>query len=141
MLLNKFPKNISPSLLNKNKKKIRLVETINNSNKNSKLTDGDQQRLTLLNFILWNKPLYDLSQNFRHVIFSKSKFLVSILVLNTRYEYFRREISNLIYLFNNQFDFVLAENFTECEIFKHNIDKFLSNLLIKFILKNFYITI
>lgn len=76
-----------------------------------------------------------MSRNFRQVTFNRSEFSFDILVLNIRYVYFRSQSSNLFYLFDNKLDFVLAYYFVKSEITKYNIDKFLSNLLMKLITK------
>lgn len=76
-----------------------------------------------------------MSSNFREVIFSKSEFQTSILVLNTRYIYLKSENNNLVDPFNDKLDYILAYWFAELETIKCNIDKFLTNLLVKPIIK------
>ena len=68
-------------------------------------------------------------------MFSKSEFPFGTSVLNTRYEHFRSQNNNLFYPFNNQRDYALADYFAKSETTKRNIDKFLSNLLMKPITK------
>ncbi len=43
--------------------------------------------------------------------------------------------NNPFHLFNDQLDYVLAHYFAESETIKHNVDKFLSNPLMKSIIK------
>lgn len=68
--------------------------------------------------------------------FIESKFLASILVLDTRYKYFRSQNNNSFYLFNNQVVYTLVHYFANSETTKNNIDKFLTNFLIKLITKH-----
>lgn len=63
------------------------------------------------------------------------KFPTGIHILDTKYNYPGTKNNNLFYYFNEQLDYVLAHYFIESESIKHNIDKFLSNLLIKPITK------
>ena len=72
-----------------------------------------------------------MSENFRKVMFNESKFLIGISVLDTKYEHLESQKNNLFYPFNDQFNYVLANNFAESEIIKCNVDKFPSNLLMK----------
>lgn len=74
-------------------------------------------------------------KNFKEVIFNKFFFLFKILVLDIKYEHFRNKNNNLFYLLNNQLDYIMTYYFMELKIIKCNINKFLSNLLIKFIIK------
>ena len=67
--------------------------------------------------------------------FSKSKFLIGIPVSDTQYKHFKSQNNNLFYLFNNQLDYVLAYYFAELETTKCNINRFLTNLLMKLITK------
>ena len=83
-----------------------------------------------------NGLLSELSWNIRAVIFSKSKFLVSTPVSDTRYKYPRSQKYNPFYPFNNQFDCILINYFAESKTTKRYIDKFLSHLLMKPIIKN-----
>ncbi len=76
-----------------------------------------------------------MSWNFRKVTFSESDFPVDTSVLDTRYERLGSQNNNWFYLFNDQLDYALANNFAKSKTTKYNIDKFLSNLLIKPIIK------
>ena len=65
----------------------------------------------------------------------KSEFLKGILVSNTRYEQPENRNTNLFHLFKDHLDCALAHYLVKLKTTKHNIDKFLSNLLIKPITK------
>ena len=69
-------------------------------------------------------------------MFGKSEFLIGTQVLDTRYKHFGSQNNNPFYPFNDQLDYVLADYFAESKTTKHNIDKFLSNLLIKSVIQN-----
>ncbi len=78
-----------------------------------------------------------MSRNFKEVTFGKSKFLVGTPVLDIRYEDPRSQNNNPFYPFNDQLDYTLANYFAKSETTKHNVDKFLSNPLMKLITKKF----
>lgn len=63
------------------------------------------------------------------------KFPTGIHILNTKYKYPGTKNNNLFYCFNEQLDYILAHYCIESESIKRNIDKFLSNLLMKPITK------
>ena len=69
-------------------------------------------------------------------MFSKSKFLFGIPVLDNKYKYPENQNNNLFYLFNDQLDYILTHYFANLKTIKYNIDNFLTNLLIKAIIKN-----
>ena len=96
-----------------------------------------RQRPGTPNWILQNGPLSKSSLCFREIMFNKYEFPAGTLVLNTRYKHLGHQNNNLFYPFNDQFDYILAYYFAELETTKRNIGKFLSNLLIKLITKNF----
>ena len=79
-----------------------------------------------------------MSQNFRKVIFSKFAFSISKSLLDTRYEYSGNQNNNPAYLFNNQLHYVLVNYFIKSKATKRNIAKFLSNLLMKPIIKKLH---
>lgn len=83
-----------------------------------------------------NRLLSKLSSTFREITFSESEFLIGILVSNTWYKHSKTQNKNRFHPFNNKLDYTLAHYFVELEITKRNIDKFLSNLLMKPITKN-----
>ncbi len=127
-----FEKDISLGVSNNNKEKIRTANIISNDNKNSKPVDIDEETPIIPNWTTQNKLLSKLSQNFKEVTFSESKFLFSIPVLDTGYVHPGSQSSNPFYPFNNQLNYAqLAYYFAELETTQHNIDKFLSNLLMK----------
>ena len=68
-------------------------------------------------------------------MFSKSILSINTPVSDTLYEYLRSKNNNPFYLFNDQLDYASANDFTESEIIKYNVDQFLSNLLMKPIIK------
>ncbi len=106
-----------------------------NNNEDIRPVNIDQQRRTTPNWTPRHGLLSELSQNFREVTFSESEFPVGISVLDTRYEYTGSQNNNSFYPFNDQLDYALADYFAESETTKHNVDKFLFNLLIKPITK------
>lgn len=62
--------------------------------------------------------------------FSIHKFLSGILISNMKFRHPRLNHKNSFYLFNDQFDYALANYFAKSEITKDNINKFSTNLLI-----------
>ena len=68
--------------------------------------------------------------------FSESEFLAGTPVLDTKYKHPRSQNNNPFYSFNGQLDYALAYYFANLEITKRNVDKFLTNLLMKPITKN-----
>ncbi len=68
-------------------------------------------------------------------MFSESEFPVGTPVSDTRYIHLRSRSNNPFYPFNDQLDYALAHYFAESETTKRNVDKFLSNPLIKPITK------
>lgn len=70
------------------------------------------------------------------MIFNRSKFFVIISILNTRYKYYKSLNNNLFYFFNGQIDYTLIYYFADLKTNKYNINKFFTNFLIKFIIKN-----
>ena len=95
----------------------------------------DQQRPITPNWIPQNGLLKELFRNFKEVSFSEFKFPISIPVSNTRYEHSESQNNNLFYLFNDQLDYALTTYFAKSETTKYNVDKFLSNPLMKLITK------
>ena len=83
-----------------------------------------------------NGLLGELSSNFREVTLSESEFLASIPVLATRYKHSRSQNNNLFYPFNGQLDYALAHYFADSQTTKRNVDKLLTNPLMKPITKN-----
>ena len=72
-------------------------------------------------------------------MFGESEFLVGSPVLETRYVHLRSKSSNLFGLFYDQLDYTLTHYFTKLKSTKRNVDKFLSNPLMKpFIKKLLY---
>lgn len=72
----------------------------------------------------------ELSLSLRKVRFNKQKFPISKLILDIKYHHLDFQNNNLFYLFNDQLDYILANYFTESEITKNNVDRFLFDLLI-----------
>ena len=68
--------------------------------------------------------------------FNESKFLADIPILAIKYKHFGSQNNNLFYLFNGQLDYALAHYFANSKITKCNVDKFLTNLLMKPITKD-----
>lgn len=71
----------------------------------------------------------ELSLSLKEMRFCKQKFFANKFVLNIKYYHLGFQKNNLFHLFNNQLDYTLANNFTESEITKSNVDRFLFNLL------------
>lgn len=71
------------------------------------------------------------------MIFNKLKFPVGTPVLDIKYKYLGSQNNNLFYFFNGQLEYILAYYFANLETTKHNIDKFLINLFMKPMTKNF----
>ncbi len=119
---------ISPGASNHGEERTKLA---GNNNEDIRPADIDQLRPTTPNWTPWNGLLSQSSQNFREVTFSESEFPVGTPVLDTRYKHPGSQNNNPFYPFNDQLDYTLADYFTESETIKCNVDKFLSNLLIK----------
>ncbi len=66
---------------------------------------------------------------------SKSEFLVGTPVSDIRDEHLGSHNNNLFYPFNDQLDYALTNYFAKPETTKRNVDKFLSNPLLKPITK------
>lgn len=128
-------KNIRLVASDNDKERIRLAD-IDNDKENIRPADIDEQRPAISNWTIQNGLLSKSSSTFREVMFDKSKFLASTPVSNTRYEHPGSQNNNPFYLFNNQLDYALAHYFAKSETTKRNMDKFLSNPLIKLIIKN-----
>ena len=69
------------------------------------------------------------------MIFNKSKFLANTSIFYIKYKYSKIQNNDLFYFFNNLFAYVLDNNFSNLKIMKHNVYKFLTNLLIKLVIK------
>ncbi len=130
-----FKKDVSLETSKNNEEEIRPAHITHNDNENSRPPDIDKQRPTIPNWIPRNGLLSELSRNFREVTFSESEFSIGTPVSDTRYVHPGSQNSNLFYPFNYQLDYILAHYFSESETTKHNVDKFLSNLLMKLITK------
>ncbi len=130
-----FEEDISPETSNNDEEEIRLADTMGNDDENSRPADIDEQRPTTPNWTPRNGRLSESSRNFREVTFSKSKFPVGTPVSDTRYVHPGSRSNNPFHLFNDQLDYALAHYFAESETTKRNIDKFLSNPLMKPIIK------
>lgn len=109
---------------------------MDNDKENIRQADIDKQGPVTPNWMPWNGLLIKSSSIFREMTFSKSEFLASTPVLDTRYKYPRNQNNNPFYLFNSQLDYTLAHYFAYLEISKHNVHKFLTNSFMKPITKN-----
>ncbi len=130
-----FAEDISPGASNNNKEEIRPADITDNDDENSRPANIDKKRPTTPNWTSRNGLLSELSQNFREVTFSKSEFPIGTPVSDTRYVHHGSQSNNPFHLFNDQLDYALAHYFAELETIKCNIDKFLSNSLMKPITK------
>ena len=133
LLSDNFEKDIGLKLSNNDKEKIRLAYIIGNNNKNNISADIDQPRPIIPKWTPQNGLLSDLSQNFKQVTFSKSKFPFGTSVSNIRYKHLGSWSRNLLHSFNDQLNYVFAHYIVELKITKYNIDKFPSNALQKVI--------
>lgn len=79
--------------------------------------------------------LSELRLTFRDVTFGKFSFSANIYILDTRYKYPRTHNNHPFYFVNNQLDYTMAYYFAKSETIKRNIDTFLTNLLMKHIMK------
>ncbi len=71
----------------------------------------------------------ELSSSLREVRFSEQEFPADIPISDIKYHHPGSQNNNPFYLFNDQFDYILATYFTESETTKGNIDRFLSDPL------------
>ena len=67
--------------------------------------------------------------------FNESKFPAGTPVSDTQYKHPGSQNNNPFYLFNDQLDYALAHYFAESETTKRNVDRFLTNPLMKPITK------
>ena len=128
-------KDISPRVSNNGKKAINPTD-IKNDKEDIKTADINNKMSATSNWMPQNRLLSESSVSFKEVMFNECKFLSGTPVLDIRYEHFRNQINNLFYLFNSQLDYALAHYFANSKTIKQNIDKFLTNLLMKPIIKN-----
>lgn len=135
LLLDNFEKDISLEIQNNDEEEIKPADTTANDDKNSSHTNIDKQRPTTPNWIPQNRLPSELSLNLKEVMFSKSELLVDTPILNTRYLHSGSQSSNFLYPFNDRLDYALTHYFARSETIKPNIDKFLSNPLMKLITK------
>lgn len=91
--------------------------------------------LATLNWISQNKLLAESCSTFREVTFSESEFLANTPVSKTWYKHSGIQNNNPFYPFNNHLDNESAHYFAESETTKWNVDKFLTNLLMEFIIR------
>ena len=129
-----FEEDISPGASNNGEEKIRPVD-IDNDEEDIRPADLDKQRLAIPNWRPQNRLLSELSSTFREVTFSESEFPAGTPVSDTQYEHPGSQNNNPFYPFNDQLDYALAHYFAESETTKRNVDKFLTNPLMKPITK------
>ena len=128
-------KDISLGESNNSKERLRPVD-MNNDKEDIKLADISKQKPATLYKTIQNRLLGKSSLTFGQMTFSESEFSAGTLILDTRYKYFRRQNNNLFYLFNGQLNYILTHYFLDSETTKRNINKFLTNPLMKLITKN-----
>ena len=126
---------ISPVTSKNSKEKIRPTN-INNNKKDIRLADIDKEKPAIPNWMSQNGLLIELSLTFKEVTFNEYKFPAGILVLDTRFKHPGSQNNNFLYNFNDQLDYLLAHYFANSETTKCNIDKFITNLLMKPITKD-----
>ena len=125
-----FEKNISPRASNNGKERIRPAD-INNNEKSIKPADLNKQRPATPNWRPQNGLLSESSSTFKEVTFSESEFPAGTPVSDTQYEHPGSQNNNPFYPFNDQLDYALAHYFAESETTKRNVDRFLTNPLMK----------
>ena len=128
-------KGINPEVSNHGDLKGTRPANIGNDKEDIRRADIDKQRPATPNWTPQNGLLSELSSTFREVTFSKSEFLASTPVSDTRYKHPESQNNNPFYFFNYQLDYVLAHYFAESETTKRNVDRFLTNPLMKPITK------
>ena len=135
LLSDNNKEDIGPEASNNGKERIRLAD-MDNYKEDIRPADIDKKRPASPYWMSQNGLLSELSSNLRDVMFSESKFPVSTPVLDTRYKHPGSQNNNLFYPFNGQLDYALAHYFLDLETTKPNIDKFITNSLMKPITKN-----
>ena len=132
---DKNEENISPRASNNGKEGIRPVD-IDNNEEDIKQADIDKQRPATPNWTSRDRLLSQSSLTFREMTFSESKFLTGIFILDNTDKYPKSQTNISFYPFNGHLDYALASYFADSETTKHNISKFLTNQLMKSIIKN-----
>ena len=131
---NNFEENINPGALNNSEERIRPAD-IDNNEENIRPADLDKQRPATPKWRPRDGLLSKLFSTFRKMAFSESEFPAGTPVSDTQYKHPKSQNNNLFYAFNDQLDYTLAYYFSESETTKRNVDKFLTNLLMKPITK------
>lgn len=67
--------------------------------------------------------------------FSKHEFSVAKAILNFKYYLLESQKDNLFYLLKNHVDYAITHYFTNFETTKHNLNRFLLNLLMTLLIK------
>ena len=130
LLSDNFEEDISLGASNNGKERIRPRD-INNDKEDIRPANLDKQRPATPNWRLRNILPSESSSTFREVMFNESEFLADTLVSDTQYKHPASQNSNPFYLFNDQLDYALAHYYAELETTKCNVDKFLTNPLMK----------
>lgn len=133
-LLDNYQKEIYLKILNNSIEEIRLTD-ININKEDISLKDIDKKRSVIPCQTFYNILQIELFLIFREEIFRKSKFLTGISILDIRYKYPGTQNNNLFYPFNNQLNYGLAQYFVKSKKIKCNVNKFFTNIFIKYITK------
>jgi Plavaka transposase len=128
--LDNFEKDNSLGASNNGEERIRPAD-IDNDEEDIRPADLDEQRPATPNWRPRNGLLSESSSTFREVTFSESEFPAGIPVSDTQYEHPGSQNNNPFCPFNDQLDYALAHYFAESETTKRNIDRFLTNPLMK----------
>lgn len=70
-----------------------------------------------------------MSSSLREIRFDEQELPANKSISNIKYHYKDFWNNNLFYLFNDQLDYILANNFGKFRIKKNNVDRFRSNPL------------
>ena len=126
---------ITPKVFNYGDLEGTKPANIGNNKKDIRSAGINKQKLATLNWTPPNGLLSKLLSTFKKVTFSESKFLAGTPVFDTQYEHLGSHNNNLCYHLNDQLDYTLAHYFVKGETLKCNVNRFLTNLLIKPITK------
>lgn len=91
--------------------------------------------MSLSEFTSQTSLLSDSSSSLQEVTFSETEYQAGTLISNIKYRHSGYQHDNVFYPFDNDVDYALAHWFVESKITKGNVDKFLTNFLMKSITK------
>lgn len=91
--------------------------------------------MSLFEFMPQTSLLSDSSSSLQKVTFSKAEHQAGIPISDIKYRHSSYQDDNVFYPFDNEVDYALAHWFAISKTTKRNMDKFLTNSLMKFIIK------